>query len=188
MRRREPQRGVEVVRDPRRAPARAAGSTRANSPAAKSADAFSSVASSGIMSAGRGASLRTTGAARGADVAEAGQPALRVLVEIRRRARRVRRRHRVVLERLAHAGRQLDAGPQVARLTGIRREVVGLDRSREDRLVLPRHRHHLRLPAVFEERLHRFAEHDLAGVVGRAGCARHPRPPSRGACERSGAC
>ena len=35
------------------------------------------------MSAGRGASLRTTGAARGADVAEARQAALRVLVEIR---------------------------------------------------------------------------------------------------------
>ena len=52
---------------------------------------------------------------------------------------------------------------QVALLPRIVDDVVELEAARADQLVAAGDRHHLRLPAVVEERLHRLAEHRFVG-------------------------
>ncbi len=86
---------------------------------------------------------------------------LRFVGERSRRARGLGRRNRIALERRAHGLGDCRFVTKVARLGRIGGEIVDFHRAREDRLVLRVDAHHLRLPAVFEERLHRFRQHDV---------------------------
>ena len=100
---------------------------------------------------------------RGADVARLASR-LRVFIEVVRRACGVTD-GRVVVQRLAHPSRKIRARAEVLRLLRIGRQIVGFERSAWMPLNWSRDRHRLRLPAVFEERLHRLAEdHFLFGA------------------------
>ena len=109
----------------------------------------------------------------GAHVSEAREVPSRLVAEVLRSLRRVERRDRVVVERLAHRRRKVGAGAEVP---GFGRIVRQGRRPRSFRRrspsCCPRDRHDLRLPAVAEKRLHRLAEHDFLAdrsqTVGRS--------------------
>ena len=123
-----------------------------------------------------------------ADVAEARQLPPLLLPQRLRGGPGLGRRDRVVAQGRAQRPRQAGAFvPEVAGLGRVGDDVVDLHPPREDRLRPALDGHHLRLPAVREERLHRLAEDDLR-LRGRAGCARRRGRPSRGSCGRPGAC
>ena len=98
----------------------------------------------------------------GADVSQARQPPLRLVVQRVRRPRRIRRGHRILAPAAARrVAVRFAPDPRSLRLPGIAIQIVGLDFARQDRLAPPLDGHDLRLPAVLEKRLHGLAEHDL---------------------------
>jgi hypothetical protein len=161
VRRRQPQRGIQVERvggeDPleQRDHLRVlAGDEEARRPVDRGEEADH------VGRAGR--ALPHLGHRGRADVAQAGQRLARVVIETLGRTGRRRQRHGIIAKRVGHRRSGSVVRGQVARLGRIGHDIVDFHAAGQDRLLAPVHGHHLGLPAVLEKRLHRLA-HDHFG-------------------------